>query len=99
MNQQEALHWAKGMISDGMSVDEANIELVRMLGVRLVSGPIDRRTRSALMAGVKAGRLGRLAKDGIKPEAFFHPNAIWTAKEQRNQIANAAIRALQAVCA
>lgn len=99
MNQQQALQHAKGMIDSGMSVADANIELVRMMGVRIVAAGLDRGTRAALMAGVKAGRIGRLAKDGNKPEAFFHPNALWNAKEERTKIANAAIRALIAVCA
>lgn len=99
MDQQQALQHAKALMERGMSVADANVELVRMMGVRIVTGGFDRATRAALMAGVKDGRLGRLAKDGIKPEAFFHPNAIWSAKEERNKIANAAIRALRAVCA
>lgn len=99
MDQQQALQYAKGLIDGGMSVADANVELVRMMGVRIVSGSLDRATRTALMAGVKDGRLGRLPKDGIKPEAFFHPNSIWNAKDERTKIANAAIRALRAVCA
>ena len=99
MDQQQALQHAKGMIDSGASVADANIELVRMMGVRIVSASLDRGTRAALMAGVKDGRIGRLAKDGNKPEAFFHPNALWNAKEERTKIANAAIRALLAVCA
>ena len=99
MNQQQALQHAKGMIDGGMSVADANIELVRMMGVRIVSAGLDRGTRAALMAGVKGGRIGRLAKEGNKPEAFFHPNALWNAKEERSKIANAAIRAILAVCA
>lgn len=97
MDQQQALQHAKGLIEGGMSVADANVELVRMMGVRLVSG-LDHATRSALMAGVKDGRLGRLPKDGVKPEAFFHPNSIWRAKEERNKVANATARALLAVC-
>ena len=98
MDQQQALQHAKGMIDSGMSVADANVQLVRMVGVKIVSGSLDRATRAALMAGVKDGRIGRLAKDGIKPEAFFHPNSLWVAKEERAKIANAAIRALQSVC-
>jgi len=98
MNQQSAIEAAKGMMENGMSLDDANIEIVRMMGVRIVSGGFDRRTRSALMQGVKDGKLGHLKKDGLKPEAFFHPNAIWSAKEERNKIANAGIRAIQACC-
>lgn len=99
MNQQMAIEAAKGMIDAGMSVGDANVELVRMMGVRIVNAKMDRATRAALMSGVKAGKLGRIAKDGLKPEAFFHPNSIWNAKEERSKIANSAIRAIKATCA
>ena len=82
-----------------MSLDDANVEIVRMMGVRLINTKMDRRTRSALMGGVKDGRLGHLPKSGVKPEAFFHPNSEANAKEERNKAANAAIRARAAVCA
>ena len=98
MNQQEAIQYAKGMIDGGMSAADANVELVRMVGVKVCTG-LDRSTRSALMAGVKDGRIGRLAKDGAKPEVFFHPNSVWRAKEVRNAAASSAVRALLSVCA
>lgn len=98
MDQQQALQYAKGLMDSGMSAADANVELVRMIGVRLV-GRMDASHRAALMGAVKTGRLGRLAKDGAKPEAFFHPNAEATAREQRNAAAAATVRALLAVCA
>ena len=97
MDQQQALQYAKGVIDNGMSAADANIELVRMMGVKVCTG-LDRSTRSALMAGVKEGRIGRLAKDGAKPEVFFHPNSVWRAKEVRNLVASNAARALLSVC-
>ena len=99
MDQQQALQYARGMMDNGMSAADANVALVRMIGVRLITCRLDRDTRAALMAGVKDGRLGRLPKDGRKPEAFFHPNSIWKAKEARQKEENACIRALLAVCA
>lgn len=98
-NQTTALQIARGMIENGMSVADANVEVVRMMGVRIVSGKIDKGTRSALVAAVKTGRIGHLKRDGLKPEAFFHPNAESAAKEERSKIANAGIRAIQACCA
>jgi uncharacterized protein YoaH (UPF0181 family) len=98
-DQQTAIETAKGLMDNGMSLDDANIEIVRMMGVRIVAGKLDRRTRSALMQGVKDGKLGHLPKDGLKPEAFFHPNSLWNAKEERSKIANSGIRAIQACCA
>jgi hypothetical protein len=98
MNQQIAFQHARGMMDNGMSAVDANVALVRMEGVRLVKARMPREIRAALMAGVKDGRLGRLPKNGRKPEAFFHPNSIWNAKEARQKEENACIRALLAVC-
>ena len=86
-------------MENGMSVDDANIEIVRMMGVRIVSGMLDRRTRTALMAGVRDGRLGHLKKDGMKPEAFFHPNSETNAKDERARISRSGIQAIAACCA
>lgn len=88
-----------GLMDQGMSLDDANVEVIRMMGVRIVVAGFDRRTRAALMAGVKSGKLGHLKKDGMKPEAFFHPNSLANAKEERSRIANAGIRAIQSCCA
>ena len=98
MNQQQSLEHLKGMIEKGMSVADANVELIRMMGFRLISGKLPKDVRSALMAGVKDGRIGRLPKDGLKPEVFFHPNSIWNAKEARNKEVSKAIMVLQATC-
>ena len=98
-NQQTALENAKALMQSGMSAAEANVELIRMMGVRIIGGRIDRDTRRALMDAVKAGKLGHLKKDGLKPEAFFHPNSIWNAKEERSKIFNQSVRAIQACCA
>ena len=98
MDQSTALNYARGMMDNGMSLDDANVEIVRMMGVRLVSGGYDRRTRAALMAGVKDGRIGHLKKDGAKPEAFFHPNSKWRAMDMRAAAEAASIRAVMAVC-
>jgi len=99
MNQQMALQYARGMVDSGMSVADANVALVRMEGVRLIKARMPLKIRAALMAGVKDGRLGHLPQDGRKPEAFFHPNSIWNAKEARQREENATIRALVSICA
>lgn len=99
MNQQQALSYAKDMIEKGMTVADANIEVVRMMGVRIVQSGLTRDTRAALNAGVKTGRLGHLKKDGTKPEAYFHPNSLWVAMDKRCEIENHARRAMLSVCA
>lgn len=92
--QQSALEAAKSLMDKGMSAADANVEVIRMMGFKLVHGKIGADTRKALMAGVKDGRLGRIAKDGLKPEVFFHPNSIWKAKDARNAEATASVRAI-----
>ena len=98
MDSQMARQYARGLMDSGMSAADANVALVRMEGVRIVNARLPREVRAALMAGVKDGRLGHIPKDGRKPEAFFHPNSIWKAKEARQKEENATIRALAAVC-
>lgn len=41
---------------------------------RVVRGKIPAQVRKELMAAVKAGVLGHLRRDGLKPEIFFHPD-------------------------
>ncbi|MCE2762857.1 MAG: hypothetical protein LW713_17940 [Acetobacteraceae bacterium] len=98
MDQQQALQYAKGLTDKGMTVADANVALVRMEGIRIVKARMPRDVRAALMAGVVDGRLGHLPKDGLKPEAFFHPNSIWKAKEARQKEENTAVRAIAAIC-
>lgn len=100
MSLSTATEYARGMIDSGKlaNVGEANVEIVRMMGVRIVTGSIPREVRSWLAIGVRAGKIGRLPKDGLLPEAFFHPNAKWDAMEQREKIANAAIASIAKVC-
>ena len=71
--------------------------MVLMMGVLNCRG-FGRETRAALMAAVKEGRLGRLPKDGLKSELFFHPNSRWNAIAIREKEVQDAIRALQKVC-
>lgn len=77
---------------------ERNIFLVQLQGVRIVTGPMPREVRKELMAGVKAGKIGRLAKDGLKPEAFYHKNAKADALEARARIAGESIQSIMRVC-
>ena len=51
-----------------------NVEQIRASAYRVVRGRIPREVRKELMAAVKAGLLGHLKKDGLKPEIFYHPD-------------------------
>lgn len=51
-----------------------NVELIRKHATRVILGRVPAAVRKELMAAVKSGHLGRLPKDGLKPEIFFHPD-------------------------
>lgn len=51
-----------------------NVQQILCGGTRVVRGRIPARVRRELNAAVKAGALGHLKKDGLKPEVFFHPD-------------------------
>lgn len=58
-----------------------NVSAILAQGVRIVGGKVPAAVRKELRVAVKAGVLGHLPKDGLKPEAFYHPNnrnsAVW----------------------
>lgn len=51
-----------------------NVEQILCSASRVIRGKMPLQVRRELMAAVKAGVLGRLPKDGTKPEIFFHPD-------------------------
>lgn len=51
-----------------------NVENIRFQATRVIRGRIPAQVRRELSAAVKAGYLGRLAKKGLAPEIFFHPD-------------------------
>lgn len=58
-----------------------NVDVIRAQATRIVKGRIPQAVRRELMAAVKAGHLGRLPKDGLKPEIFFHPDHLHGARD------------------
>ena len=65
--------------------DQANVMLVRCRRVLLVTSKIPANVRRALNNAVKSGALGRMKKDGCKPEVYFHPRFDYLAKEARDR--------------
>ena len=51
-----------------------NVQNILCQASRVIRGSIPARVRKELMAAVKAGALGHLKRDGLKPEIFFHPD-------------------------
>ena len=63
------------MISPNGYTDDfgPNVSQILVQASRVIRGKIPAQVRSELRAAVKAGVLGHLKKDGLKPEIFFHP--------------------------
>jgi len=75
-----------------------NVERVRAQSIMVVRGSIPREVRRELSAGVKAGVLGHLRKDGLKPEIYFHPDHQSGALERQKRDAARAIQCVAAAC-
>lgn len=76
-----------------------NAELIRCQSTRIVRGRIPAEVRKELMEAVKAGYLGRLKKDGLKPEIFFHPDHYHGAVDRQNREASYAVKCIAGVVA
>lgn len=66
-----------------LTPDEANVKKVQCQRVLLVRGRIPAQVRRALNAAVKNGQLGHYKKNGHEPEAYFHPNFAYMARDER----------------
>jgi len=76
-----------------------NVEQIRKQASRVIRGRIPAEVRKELMAAVKDGLLGRLAKDGLKPEIFFHPDHLHGARERQWREAEYAVSCIATVIA
>jgi hypothetical protein len=76
-----------------------NAENTRAQANRVIRGPMPARVRAELMEAVKAGYLGRLKKDGLKPEIFFAPDHKNGAIERQKREAVYAVECIAGVIA
>ncbi len=76
-----------------------NVEQILLQATRVVEGRIPRQVRNELMSAVKAGVLGRLPKDGLKPEIFFHPDHKHGAVDRQKREAEYAVKCIATVMA
>lgn len=74
-----------------------NVQLIRDEGIRIIKGSIFRFVRNELMDAVKSGALGRLRKDGLKPEVFYHPDLEKKAIETQINWALNAIKCIEKI--
>jgi hypothetical protein len=51
-----------------------NVSDILCRSSRIIKGRVPASVRKELNAAVKAGVLGHLKKDGLKPEIYFHPD-------------------------
>lgn len=76
-----------------------NVDMIRSQATRVVNSRMPLAVRRELMAAVKAGHLGRLPKDGLKPEIFFHPDHKNGAVERQKAEALYAVQCIATVIA
>lgn len=76
-----------------------NVEQIRCQASRVIRGKIPASVRKELMDGVKAGVLGRLKSDGLKPEIFFHPDHLHGARDRQNREAAYSLKCISGVIA
>jgi len=66
-----------------MTPDQANVALVRAKRVQLVTSRMPSGVRRAMNSAVARGELAHMKKDGLKPEAYYHPSFSDMAHEER----------------
>lgn len=76
-----------------------NVDLIRAGATRVIRGKMPMQVRKELLAAVRDGHLGRLKKDGLKPEIFFHPDHKNGAIERQKREADYSIGLLSKVMA
>lgn len=82
-----------------LTAAQANVAMVRAERVRIVTSRVPAQVRASLQAAVKNGSLGHLAKDGYKPEAYFHPEFEYLARGERAEAERRTIDAMKIACA
>lgn len=86
MSRQNDIERLKDLMQRGeITAAQANVQMVRDQRFRLVISGLPADVRKALNAAVKAGELGRMKKEGHKPECYYHPTFKYLAVEARNK--------------
>lgn len=76
-----------------------NVVDILCRGSRVIAGRIPAQVRAQLRAAVKAGVLGHLKKDGLKPEIFFNPDHKHGAIERQKREAEYSVSCIASVMA
>ena len=83
-------HLQQGLIT----VDEANIEMIKCQRVRLITSKLPANVRKVLNQAVKDGILGHMKKDNYKPECYYFKPFEHMAHEERASEHNKSVKAL-----
>ncbi len=95
-----AKEYVKDQMQRGlMTADEANVRVVQMCVFRVVTNKLPAQVRKALNSAVKTGELGRIKKDGLKPEIYHHKNGRANAIAEQNRIEKERIDSLKNIFA
>lgn len=76
-----------------------NVEQILVSATRVIRGKIPAQVRKELREAVKAGVLGHLKKDGLKPEIFYHPDHKHGAIERQKREAEYSVGCIASVIA
>jgi len=76
-----------------------NVQNILTRATCVIRGKVPAQVRAELRAAVKAGVLGHLPKDGLKPEVFYHPDHKHGAIELQRREAGYAIGCIASVMA
>ncbi len=76
-----------------------NVTNILVAGSRVIRGRVPAEVRTQLRAAVKAGVLGHLKKDGLKPEIFFNPDHLHGAIKRQKREAEYSIGCIAKVMA
>ena len=97
VTKQNDMERLKDQMERGLiTAAEANVQKVRNERFLLVTH-LPRDVRSALNAAVRAGTLGHIKKEHLKPEVYFHPTFEYLAVAARNEYYRRAIRNLRSM--
>lgn len=69
-------------------IDESfgpNVTNILVAATRVIRSRVPAQVRKELNAAVKAGVLGHLKRDGLKPEIYFHPDHLHGARGRQER--------------
>lgn len=99
MSNQNDLETIQDKMERGiLTLDEANVELIKAERFRIITNRIPRNVRNALNKAVKLGELGHTKKNKFSPEVYFHPTFEHLAKAAITKRRENTIKALVSVC-